>query len=197
MNEMRIRIGFWLLAVAALAPVMLVSFPGDTGGEITAGIVDDAMTLQLGGIIATFVAAGLLAAAASLGRALPGLAGAVVGAAGSAVTVLFAAYYATFAAAGVVGGQMLDDPGAGLGESALLALNLVEITRYAPTLALLVAAVACREFLPKPVWVAAVVLAVATVVPLTTWAAAIAAPAWLAVAAASGVRLPEREPALL
>lgn len=184
MNDIRIRAGLWLLAIGALAPTTIVGFSGDTGAEVTTGLVDNATRLQLGGIIATFVAAGLIAAAVSLGRTLPGLSGAVVGVAGTAVAVFYGAYYATFAAAAVVGNQMLEEPGAGLGESSLLALNLVEIARYAPTLALVGAAVVARRSLSRPVWVFAAVLAVATVFPMTTWAAALVAPAWLAVAAA-------------
>lgn len=197
MNDVRIRAGLWLLAIGALAPTAFVSLSGDTGAEVTSGLVDNAVRLQLGGIIATFVAAGLIAAAVSLGRTLPGLSGAVVGVAGTAVAVFYGAYYATFAAAAVVGNQMLEEPGAGLGEGSLLALNLVEIARYAPTLALVVAAVAARRSLSKPVWVFAAVLAVATVFPMTTWAAAIVAPAWLAVAAAgAGARTMAAEPVL-
>ena len=74
---------------------------------------------------------------------------------------------------------MLDDPGPGLGEAASLMVNLTEITRYAPGLALVVAVVAARRMLPRGVWIPASVLAVMTVFPMTTWLAALLIPVWL------------------
>lgn len=171
-------------ALLAAVPFFLAQLTGDTGAEITAGAVDDAVPLQTAGILAVLAAAGLVYAAARLGRAVGGEAGRTVAAAGVAVAVLYAAYYAVFGAAGVVASQMLDDPGAGLGESASLLLNLVEITRYAPGLALVVAAVVARRRLSRSIWVSAAVLAVMTALPFTSWVAALLIPLWLGLSAA-------------
>ena len=99
--------------------------------------------------------------------------------------MLYAAYYASFGAAALVATQMLDDPGAGVGEAASLLVNLTEITRYAPGLSLVVAAVVARRFLPRGVWMTAAALAAMTVFPLTSWLAALLIPLWLGLCAAS------------
>lgn len=171
--------------VGAVAAFALSELRGDSGAEVTAGLVADAGPLTAGSIIAVLAAAGLVLAAVRLGRAVGGGLGATVTTAGAAVAVLFAAFYATFGAGAVVATQSLADPGPGLGESALLLLNLVEITRYAPTLVLAVAAVVARRVLPRPVWIAAAVIAVLTVVPFTSWVAALLAPVWLGASAAA------------
>jgi hypothetical protein len=171
-------------AAVAVVPFALASFSGDTGAEITAGIVADATALQLAGILAVLASAGLVLAAVRVGEALGGPTGRVAAAAGTAVAVLFAAYYSVFGAAGVVASQMLEDPGAGLGESASLLLNVVEITRYAPGLVLVAAVFVARRRLPGAIWVPAAILAVATLTPFTSWIAALLIPLWLGLAAA-------------
>ena len=173
-------------AAAATVPVfLLTSLTGDTGAEIAAGLVDDAVALGVGSILAVLVSAALVLAAVRLGRSVPGDAGTVLLAAGCAVALMYAGYYAVFGAGGVVASQMLDEPGPGLGEATSLLLNIMEITRYAPGLALVAAAVAARRHLSRWIHVTAAVLLVLTLVPLTSWAAALLAPMWLALAGAA------------
>ena len=173
-------------AAAATVPVfLLTSLTGDTGAEIAAGLVDDAVALGVGSILAVLVSAALVLAAVRLGRSVPGDAGTVLLAAGCAVALMYAGYYAVFGAGGVVASQMLDEPGPGLGEATTLLLNIMEITRYAPGLALVAAAVAARRHLSRWIHVTAAVLLVLTLVPLTSWAAALLAPMWLALAGAA------------
>jgi hypothetical protein len=45
--------------------------------------------------------------------------------------------------------------------------------------------VAARNVLPRPVWIAAAAIAVLTVVPFTSWVAALLAPVWLGASAAT------------
>lgn len=59
--------------------------------------------------------------------------------------------------------------GAGLGEGTLVAVNLVEMSRYAPGLALVVAALVARKALGKPLAISAGVLLLMMVIPFTTW----------------------------
>jgi hypothetical protein len=177
-------------ALAALIPFALASFSGESGAEITAGIVEDAGALQVASLVAVLSAAGLLLAAVRIGQGIGDMAGRVATAAGVAVAVLYAAYYVTFGAAGVVATQLLDEPSGALGESASLMLNAVEITRYAPGLALVVAAVLGRRVLSRAIWIPAAVLAVMTFVPFSSWVAALLIPLWLGLAAA-GIRTRE------
>lgn len=188
-REGPVRIACAAAAVAAVVPVAFASLPGGTGAEVTTAVTGSATALQVAAILAVFAAAGLLLAAVRLGERLGGTAGRVALAAGAAVAVLLAAYYTTFGATAVVADLLLTEPGAGVGESGLVVLNMVEMTRYAPGLALTAAAVACRRSLPRPVWIVAAVLLVATLVPFTAWLAAIAIPAWLGLSAAA-VRVP-------
>ncbi len=138
-------------AAAAVVPFALSSFSGDTGTEITASLVDDAMPITLGSITAVLVSAGLFLAAARLGAVVSGIAGRIVATAGAAVAMMFALYYASFGAGAIVAAQMLSEPGAGVGEGTALLVNLTEVTRYAPGLALVVAAFMARRSLPRPV----------------------------------------------
>ncbi|MGH3307867.1 MAG: hypothetical protein ACRDOX_09265, partial [Nocardioides sp.] len=138
--ERSARIVCGLAAAAAAVPFTLASLSGDSGTEITAGLVDDAVPLTVASIVAVLASAGLFLAAARLSDVIGGMAGRVVAGAGAAVALMFALYYSTFGAAAVVASQMLEEPGAGLGEGASLLLNLAEITRYAPGLALVAAA---------------------------------------------------------
>lgn len=177
-----------LAALGAAAPFCLAGIPGDSGAEITAVLIKDASMLQLVGIVSVLVAAALILAAVRLGALVGGGAGRLVSAAGVTVAVLFAAYNATFSAAAVVADQVLVDPGPGLGESASLVLNTVEITRFAPGLVLVVAAVAARRVLARGIWLAALVLALLTFVPLTSWLAAVLIPVWLGFAGALRTR---------
>lgn len=179
------RITCAVAALGTLVPFALSSLTGDSGAEITANLESDATLLMIGSIVAVLVAAALFLAAIRLGRAVGGDAGSLVTLTGSAVALMYAGYYAVFGAAGVVATQMLDDPGAGLGEGASLVLNVMEITRYAPSLALVVAVVAAGARLPRWVRVTAGVLAVLALVPLTSWVAALLVPLWLGAAAAA------------
>lgn len=173
-------------AVTAVVPFALSELTGDTGAAITAGLLKDSTLLMVGSIVAVLVAAVLFVAAARLGRRFDGDARAVVTAAGSAVALMYAGYYAVFGAGGVVAAQMLDDPGAGLGESAALLLNVMEIARYAPTLALVAVVWFAGGHLGRGwVRVTAAVLTVMALVPLTSWVAALLVPVWLAAAAAT------------
>ena len=176
-------------AAAAVVPFALSSFSGDSGAEITASLVDDAVAITIGSIVAVLVSAGLFLAAVRLGAVVRGTAGRVVATAGSAVAMMYALYYSSFGAGAIVAAQMLTEPGAGVGEATALMVNLTEVARYAPGLALVVAAFMGRGALPRPVGIAAVVLAVLTIVPFTSWVAALLIPFWLAVSAGV-VRLP-------
>ena len=179
------RIACAAAAVGTVAPFAMSELTGDTGAEITAGLVDDAMLLMSGSIVAVLVAAGLFLAAVRLGRAVGGDGGLLVTAAGSAVALMYAGYYAVFGAGGVVADQMLTEPGPGLGEATSLLLNIMEIARYAPGLALTVAVLVSGRHLPRWVRVTAGVLAFLTLVPFTSWVAALLIPLWLGAAAAT------------
>jgi len=184
-RDVAVRVACAVAALGALVPFALCGLHGKSGAAITSNLVEDATHQQLGSIVASLVAALLVPAALRLSRRTDGLSGAVIGAAGVAVAVLYGAYYASYGAAALVGAQMLDDPGPGLGEAASLMVNLTEITRYAPGLALVAAVIASRKMLPRGVWVPAAVLAVMTVFPITTWLAALLIPVWLGAAAAA------------
>jgi hypothetical protein len=160
----------------ALVPLALCSFSGETGAQITADLVENATRLQSGAAVAAGAAALLVLAAVRLGRRAGST---VLTGAGIAVAVLFAAYYASFGAGGVVAGMMLENPGPGVGEGTALLVNMTELARYGVGLAVTGAAVAARATLPKGVWVAAAALAVLTVVPITSWLAALLIPLWL------------------
>lgn len=180
------RVACAAAALGTAAPFALSQLTGDTGAEITAGLGDDATALMSGSIIAVLVAAGLFLAAVRLGRAVGGDGGVLVTAAGSAVALMYAGYYAVFGAGGIVAGQMLEDPGPGLGEATSLMLNVMEVTRYAPGLALVATVLVAGRHLPRWVRISAGVLVVMCLVPLTSWGAALVIPLWLgAVAAAS------------
>ena len=179
------RIACALAAAGTIAPLLMLQLTGDTGAEITAGLVDESMLLMSGAIIAVLVATVLFLAAVRLGRAVGGDAGLVVTAAGSAVALMYAGYYAVFGAGGVVATQMLAEPGDGLGEATSLMLNVMEIARYAPSLALVAAVLVAGKQLPKWVRITAGVLAVLCLVPFTSWVAALLIPMWLAAAAAT------------
>lgn len=172
-------------AAGTVVPFAMSGLTGDTGAEITAGLVDDATLLMVGAIVAVLVAGGLFLAAVRLGRAVGGDAGLVVTAAGSAEALMFAAFYAVFGAGGIVASQMLEEPGAGVGESAAMLLNVMEVTRYAPGLALVAAVLVGGSQLPRWVRVTAGVLVVLCVVPFTSWVAALLIPAWLGAVAAT------------
>lgn len=158
---------------------------GVTGAAVTQVLVEDATSLTAGSLLAVLVAAGLLLSAVRLGRSVPGDAGRVLALAGSGVALLYAAYYGVFGAGAVVASQMLEAPGSGLGEASLLLLNMTEIARFAPGLALVVAAIVARRELPRALWATAVALLVLVCLPFTTWVAALLTPLWLALAAAA------------
>lgn len=173
------------IATAALTvPVFALSDlgGGDSGAEVTAVLQGNHAALTGGGLLAVLVAAGLLLSAVRLGRAVSGDAGRLLLVAGVGVGLLYAAYHAVFGAGAVVAGQMLADPGPGLGEASLLLLNMTEIARFAPGLALVAAAVVARRELPRALWVGAAALLVLVFVPFTTWVAALLTPPWLAIA---------------
>lgn len=184
------RIACGAAAVGAVAPFALLQLTGDTGADITAGLLADRTVLILGTYVAVLVSAGLFVAAVHLGRLVPGTTGALVTAAGSAVSLMYAGYYAVFGAGAVI---VSGASGPGLGEAAWHALNVMEITRYAPGLALVAAAVAAGAHLPRAVRVTAGILVFLTVVPLTSWVAALLIPVWLGVSAAvTSPRFPAR-----
>ena len=168
---------------AAIFPIIGNTLRPVEGVPATELFAEAANRLLLAGILAAYAAAGLFLAAARLRQQLPGLAGAVAGAAGAAVALMLAVYTASFAAGAIVT-QMLDDPGSGVGEAALVLVNATDLARSAPSLALLLAAWAARRHLPRPVSVAAVILAAMFVLPITAWLAAIVTPVWLGVAGA-------------
>lgn len=175
---------------AAAVPVMGDPLRATSGAGVTDALVASAGRLQLAAVVAMLAGAALLLAAARIGQRLPGTAGRLATAAGSAVAVLLTAYYSAYAAGAVVATLVLDTATAGLGESALVLANLVEMTRYAPGLVLVLAAVAARRFLPRPVVWAAGVLVVLTVLPFTSWVAAMLVPVWLGITGAVSDRTP-------
>lgn len=177
-----------LLAAAGAAltipAFMLCTISGETGGEIVASIEDKIVPLEVGAILAAVGAALLFAAAARLGAAMGGLAGTVATASGAAVAAIFAAYYGVFGASAATV-RLAEAPSDAIGDATQLLLNLVDYARYAPGLALVLSAVAAKDALPKGVWITAIVLGVLTVVPMTTWAAAVLIPVWLGISAAT------------
>jgi hypothetical protein len=176
------------LATAALTlPVFALTDlgTGDTGEAITGVLEEDRAALTAGGLLAVLVAAGLLLAAVRVGRSVGGDAGRMITASGAGVALLYAAYYGVFGAGAVVAGEMLADPGPGLGEASALLLNMTEIARFAPGLALLGAAAAARRALARPAWATGVALLLLMFVPFTTWVAALLTPLWLAVVAST------------
>ena len=172
-------------AALALVPFALCTFSGDTGAEITASLLDKATSLQVGAAVAALAGALILVAAVRLAERVPGTAGRVLAGAGTAVAELFVAYYASFGTGAIVADLAVTDPGPGVGEGTALLVNLTELTRYAPGLALTGAAVVARRHLPRGVWVTAAVLAVMTAFPLTSWVAALLIPIWLGISAAA------------
>jgi hypothetical protein len=157
---------------------------GETGASVTDVLVEDRATLISASLMAVLVAAGLMLATVRLARSVAGDAGRVMVVAGGGVALMYAVYHGVFGAGAVVASQMLADPGPGLGEASFLLLNMAEIARFAPGLALVAAAVVARRQLPRGLWVAAAALLVLVFVPLTTWVAALLTPAWLAMAGA-------------
>ena len=168
---------------AAIFPIIGNTLRPVEGVPATEMFAEGSNRLLLAGILAAYAAAGLFLAAARLRQQLPGLAGTVAGLAGAAVALMLAVYTASFAAGAIVT-QMLDDPGNGVGEAALVLVNAADLARSAPSLALLLAAWAARRHLPRPASVTAVILAAMFVLPLTSWLAAFATPVWLGVAGA-------------
>lgn len=171
-------------AIAAVPVAAVSTLTGDSGSEVTAGLRADTVSLTVGSLLAVLVSAALVVAAVRLGRAVPGDTGVVLIVSGALVAGLYAGYYAVFGAGAVVASQMLADPGPGLGEASLLVLNVMEIARFAPGLALVVAALAARRHLPRGVTITAGVLLALMVAPFTTWVAALLLPAWLGLSAA-------------
>lgn len=170
-------------AALAVPALFLCSVSGGTGEEIVASVDDRILALEVGAIVAAIAAALLFVAAARLGDAVGGLAGRVASASGAVVAAVFAAYYGVFGATAATV-RLAEAPSAALGDAAQLLLNVVDYARYAPGLALVLAVVAARSKLPRGVWVSAAVLAFLTLVPLTTWAAAVLIPLWLGICAA-------------
>ena len=157
-------------AALALVPLALCSFSGETGAQITADLAQNASRLEAGAarfcrgrgpglhdrpdhrprraLHRRAAAALLVLPAVRLGRRAGST---VLTGAGIAVAVLFAAYYASFGAGGVVAGMMLDDPGPGVGEGTALLVNMTELARYGVGLAVTVAAVAARAMRSRPI----------------------------------------------
>lgn len=177
--------GVCLLGTAlavAVAAVMGSGLGADDGAGVTGLLVESAGRWQGASILAVFGAAALCLAAVRLGRHVGGTAGTVATVSGAAVALLFAAYYASFAAGAAVASFVIDDAGAGLGEATLVVANMVELTRYAPSLVLLVVALTARRSFTKPVTISAGILVAMLVFPLTSWIAALLTPVWLGVA---------------
>lgn len=177
--------GAALVVAAFVLAGGLVGIQGTDGRTVTDDVVAKASGLQAGAFTAVLAGAALLVAAARLGDVIPATSGRVAAASGAAVAVLMTAYYASFGSGAVVGTLLMEQPSGAVGEGTLLMLNLVELTRFAPTFALLAAAVVARRHLPRPVVVAAAVLALMMLAPFTAWLAALLAPLWLGIAGAS------------
>lgn len=175
-----------LAAMATAACFFVLGFgaPGGSGADMLSQLGQHATRYQVASILAIWAAAGLGVAAARLGRRIGGDAGRLATAAGVTVAFLMAAYYSAYAAGVAVSQFVLDESGAGVGESSLVLLNLIELARYAPGLVLVGAVLVARRSLPRAITVPAWVLLVAMIFPMTTWAAAILTPVWLGVAGA-------------
>ena len=177
-----------LCAVGSAAAVAVIPLAGGAAGSDGLAVADDLVAsstrVQWAAVLAAVAAAALILAAVRLGRHVGGTAGAVMTISGAAVSIFLGAYYATFAAGAVVASYLYDETSAGVGDATLVLLNMVEMTRYAPGLALTVAAVTARRSLPRPLVVAAGVLALMFLMPFTAWVAALAVAVWLGVAAA-------------
>lgn len=176
------------LAGATLAGVVVFAM-GDPlaaaeGNAVSRALVGSAGRLQLAAVLAMLATAALMLAAVRLGRRLPGSAGPLAAAAGAAVAVLLSAYYGSYAGGAVVGSFLLETSTAGLGEGTLVVANMVELTRFAPGLALLLAAVVARRALPTGLVAFAGLLVLLTLLPFTSWVAAILVPVWLGIAGA-------------
>ena len=172
-------------AILALAAIpALGDFAGSSGAAVADELSTAATRVQMVAIMSVVASAALLLAAVRVGRRIGGVAGAVATIAGSAVAVLLAAYYSAYAAGVVVGEYLLETTTPGLGESTLVVVNLVEMTRYAPGVALMAAAVAGHRSLPKGLSITAVLLLVLALLPMGSWVAALLIPAWLGVAGA-------------
>lgn len=176
------------LASAALAaatfPMIGNSLRPVDGVATTTLFADAAGRLEATALLGSFAAAGLFLAAVRLSRVIPGGRGVVTGIAGGAVALMLAVYTSAFAAGSTVAARMLDDPGPGVGEAALVAVNMADFARLAPSLALAVAVALSRRHLPKPITVSAAVLAFLFLTPVTAWIGAVLAPVWLGIAGA-------------
>jgi hypothetical protein len=171
--------------VGTAAGILLVAVDparGSTGPEVTASLVASVTPVQVLAGVAVLAGAGLTVAAVRLGSLVTGLTGRVASGAGIGVALLLTAYLGTFASGALVGHLLLTDRGPGIGESTLVVLNVVEFARYAASLALVAAALTAGDRLPRPTRVAAGILAVALVVPLSQWVAVIVVPLWLGIA---------------
>ncbi|KGN29841.1 hypothetical protein N802_10470 [Knoellia sinensis KCTC 19936] len=177
--------GGLMLGGAGLGVLFTNPIPGETGAAVTAALAAQAGLLQALSILAVFGAAALLVAAARLAARLDGVTARVASGAGVAVALLGAMYVSSFGAGSMVGTLLLTSPGPGLGEATLVSINVLELTRYAPSLAVTAAAVVGRRHLSRPLVVSAAVLAVLIAVPFTSWAAAIVVPLWLGLAGAT------------
>jgi hypothetical protein len=176
------------IAAAGCFAVLGIGEAGGTGAEVTAKLSDNAGRYQLASILAIFTAVPLSVAAARLGRRIGGDAGHLATLAGVLVAMLMAAYFSAYAAGATVAEFVLDEAGPGVGESTLVLLNLVEFTRYTPGLLLIGAVLVARAKLPRGITIPAWVLLVLTLVPMTTWLAALIIPVWLGVAGALAPR---------
>ncbi|WP_148571913.1 hypothetical protein [Nocardioides caldifontis] len=171
-------------AVGTFVPFAMLEITGDSGAEMTAGLVDDVTLLMSGSMVAVLVAAGLFVAAARLGKAVGGEPGILVTATGSAVALMFAGFYAVFGAGGVVAAEVMAEPGPGVGEATSVLLNTMEIMRYAPGLALTAVVLLAGARFPRWVRGTAAFLVLLTLVPFTSWVAALLIPLWLPAVAA-------------
>ena len=170
--------GFWLMLANPISAAA-------AGEDVTAMLATRATLLQGMALLAVFASAALIPAAIHLGSAAGGAAGKTIAAAGAATAVLLVAYIGSFAAGAMTATMLLDTPGAGVGEASLVIANVAELARYAPSLALTMAAVAARDRLGRAAWIPAAVLTALLIFPITTWLAAIIVPAWLGIAAAT------------
>lgn len=176
-------------ALGAAVAVAVVPLAGEASGTDGSAVANDLVAsagpVQGAALLGCLGGAALILAAIRLGRQAGGLPGAVIAASGTAVSVLFVAYYAALASVAVVATNLYEQSSAGLGDAGLVMLNVVEITRFAPGIALVVAVLVSRRSFPKPVVVGAGVLTVLYLLPFTSWIAALAVAVWLGLAAAA------------
>jgi len=163
-----------------------------TGARATQELVAADFRLHAAAWLGMVACAGLLVGVVRLRRVVAGSRGRLLMISGALCSVLMLAYYASWAAGSGVATYTLVDPGPGVGEATLVALNAFSLALMGPALALVATAATAHELHPAARATGGI-LAVALLVPFTAWMANLLLPAWLGiVAATAGTRGTDR-----